>query len=611
MKKQLLAVAIAAHTSLAAAEQKTEEVFVSATLTEQPVLDVLGSASVITAEEIFIQQPRDLSDILDMQTSADITRTGSRGSAASLFTRGSNSDHTLILVNGQRISSATLGSAQFQLIDPEQIKRVEYLKGSRSSLYGSEAIGGVLQVFTQQGQEAFEGYVTGELGTTSTGRIAAGASGSVENFRYSAAGSYLESDGIDSLVDDTGFNADEDGYTQANINLYGAVDLAEGITLSGSHFLADLENDYDSPWAAESSQPYSESTLTVTGLNLEADVTDFYTTQIALGLMKNDSDDLDRQNADASSQFDTQRESVFWQNNLTLNAQNSLTLGVDYYDESVDASVIYQDENGNAIDSRDVTAVFAQYQTAFDVVDLAFGLRNDDSSAYGDKATGSVAGGIAISESHRVYASWNEGFKAPTFNDMYWPNSGNPNLLPEESESIEIGVKRHLDHWRYELAYFENDIDNLIEWAPISDAADAPWQPQNVDQAEISGWEFSAGVSMGNVNLDGGMSYVDPINKVTGETLANRAKRKLTLDLSHDLAQWTYGATLKAQGERAVNFGDPISGYGIVGIYASYQPVESLVVRLRVDNIFDKEYQLNERYNEEGTNGSVKLTYSF
>ncbi len=580
-----------------------EEIIVTATLTEKNVFEVMGGAAVVTAQDISRIQPANLSELLDLQTGLDITRNGGALSVTSLFSRGTSSDHTLLLINGQRFNSATIGSTAFQVIDPEQITRVEILRGSRSSLYGSDAIGGVVQIFTDKQQEGTSGFLTMEEGSNDLQRLSVGRGYGDDKISASASLSYEESNGIDNFGDDTGFNADTDPYKVASSNVFISYIANESLSISFSDVYALSESDYDSQFSAITAQPFSKSRLRASAVDFDIKVSESIDSKVSVGRSNDESNDGDRQQPEnGTSAIETERYTAYWRNNIVIKEHLVATLGAEYTDENVESRRKYE------VEDRQVKAGFAQLQWDVANIDVLMGVRNDEHSDFGGAMTGSFSTGVAISDHYRVYANWNEGFKAPTFNDLHWPGQGNPDLLPESSTSRELGFKAMYPHAFFEINVFENDVKNLIAWAPNSDGI---WMPTNINAAEIQGSEIAGKLQFDSWYVATSFVYLDVVDAQTEENLPGRARRKYSVDVNKSFEKLNVGVLAKLQSERAVSFGAPIPGYGTLDLYLSYPLSTDLALRIKLNNILDKDYQIDERYNTDGRNGSIKLTYSF
>lgn len=586
-----------------ASEVIDEETFVTATKHAERIVDIHGAAVVIDKADIFVTQPAEVPEILEYQSGAQIVRAGGRTSQTSLFTRGTNSDHTLVLIDGMRMGSVTNGQAQLQFIDPEQIERVEFYKGPRSSLYGSDALGGVIQIFTLTPPEEREAYITAQAGSENTQRLAGGIKDKKDKLYYSAAISHEKSDGMDNIIDDSGYNSDDDPYKITSGNIGVGYVINESTDISLRHFENRSEADYDSYFSGSTTQPYVKDHQRSTSILFKSALTEVYSTQVNLGHAKEDSENLDRQAENVNDYFDTERSNAFWLNSFAVSELLHVDLGLDYTDESVDSSTIYDR------DSRDNSAVFTQVKLEQGGYSFQFGVREDDSSDFGKHTTSNATFGVSVTESTNLYASWGEGFKAPSFNDLYWPYSGNRDLLPESSEAFEIGMKAEYSNLYYAVSLYQQDIDNLIDWAP--DASGENWLPNNINAAEIKGAELDVSADFAGLNLDTTLSYTDAKDANTDELLDNRAKKKFTLNLSKTLGDHTLGLLFKAASERRTSTGNTLPGHGIVGMFITSNLSEHLVVRFKVNNLLDKEYNVNERYNAEALNANAKVTYKF
>jgi vitamin B12 transporter len=603
------------------ADEPVDEVFVTATRTPTPVAKTLAPVTVITEGDIQRLQPVDLVDLLSRVPGVDISQSGSAGSTASLYLRGTNSDHTLFLIDGQRINSASLGNTNFQFIDPNQIERIEIVRGARSSIYGSDAIGGVIQIFTKKGNDEHQLNVSTEVGSNSLQRTSVATRGSKDNFRYALSTSYLDTDGIDSKVDNTGTNRDSDGYRNKSISTNLGYEFTNGIDVGLSFLQTDTRNFYD---GSSTKDLYSDHWIQNLVFNLDIPVTDWWQSKVSLGRSVDDSDNIDGITGINESNFRTTRENASWQNDFSISDDQLLTLGYDFYDDDLDSSQTYEDSDKNPVSDRDNKAVFAQYQGAFSVFDVVVGIREDDNESFGTHTTGNISVGLQLDDDHRMTLSWAEGFKAPTFNDLYWPffegdwgftSYGNPDLIPEESENYEVGLSGDYDSWRWELSAYQNRIDNLIQWAPV-DVFFLEWTPSNVSTAKIKGGELVVAGQLAGWDISTAFSYTNPRDDSTDKVLLNRSKKSVLLDIDRRFSRWDVGLSMNARGKRYINTSntDSLGGYTLVNFRVGYNLTDKLKAQLKVDNVFDKHYRTNAssstRYNQDGTNWLFKLSYS-
>lgn len=580
---------------------------VTATRTPQTMDETLASVSLLTSEQIRLLQPQDLFDLLSHLPGVDLIRNGGQGSTTSLYLRGTSHGQTLILVDGVRISSATLGATSIQYLDPEQIDRIEVVRGPRSSLYGSEAIGGVIQIFTKRGAADARPMVKIGYGSDNSRETLVGISGQKGTTRYNFSANYSGTDGIDSRIYDANTDADEDAYR--NTTVTGSLDHSWDNDISaGIHFYqSEGEHEYDAgPFGAPGAQPYSDYRIESLSTSFAMPVMQHWNSSVTVGISKDESDDSDDNLADNFS-FHTKRESVVWQNDLEIGQDQLLTLGVDYQDDKVSSSTSY------AVNDRDNKAYFAQYQSSpTRRIDLMAGFRVDDNEQFGTHNTYHAALGIDLTDRHRLIISHGTGFKAPSFNDLYWPASpwsaGNPDLDPEESSNVEVELRGDYSWGNWSLSLFENRIDDLINWA---ETAPFFWQPSNVDEAKIKGAEAVFQTSLAGARVMAAANWLDPRDRTTDNLLARRAQRSFTLDIDKDFGPLAWGGTLRTQSARYDDVANNrrLGGYATLDIRLTYAISEQLQAQLKLENVLDKDYQLSADYNTQGTQAFFSLTY--
>lgn len=597
-------------------EESIAEVVVTPTRTPQTITQVLSSTTVISTLDIERYQPTDLLDLFQHVPGIDLARNGGAGSVPSLFIRGSNTGHALFLIDGQRFNSASLGSTSFQFIDPSQIERIEIVRGAKSSIYGSDAIGGVIQIFTKKGDFKPSTIISTELGSNVLKRTAISTRGAYNQLRYSLDLSYLETDGIDAQLDDREQNRDGDGYRNRSINANFGYTFDNGVDVGLGILEAQSRNYYDNAFS-QGTDPYSDSTIQNIGFNISAPLTDWWQSKLSVGRSMDDIDDTNAVNGTHLTNFRTTKDQYSWQNDIEIFDGQLVTFGVDLYDDELIASTTYTDAQGTLVKDRMNRAYFAQYQGKFSIFDYVLGFREDDNEETGKQDTSNFALGAQLGESHRVTLSWAEGFKAPTFNDLYWPigaySAGNPDLLPEDSEIFELGVRGDYSTWKWEASIYQNRIDNLIEWAPTpTEAYPYQWVPSNVASAKIKGGEFRADTNLGGWDITTSYSYTDPRNQETDKLLQKRAQKKFTFDIDRSFSHWDAGASFNATSKRYTNTTNTASlgGYGLLDFRLSYQLAEKVKMQLKANNVFDKHYRtVSESYHMDGSNWVLKLSY--
>ena len=599
------------------AETHSEKVVVTATRTSQSIIQTLSSATVVSAADIERYQPVDLLDLFQHVPGINVARNGGEGSTPSLFIRGANTGHTLFLVDGQRMSSASLGSTAYQFIDPSQIERIEIIRGTKSSIYGSDAIGGVIQIFTKKGDFKPSTTVSIEVGSNTLKRSAVATRGSLNQLRYSADLSYLETDSIDMLRDDTQQNRDSDGYRNRSIHTNLGYTFDNGIDVGLDFLEVSSRNYYDNEYSPERDS-FTDSTMQNTAFSLSAPLTDWWQSKVALGRSVDDNDDTDAVNGAHLQDFRTTRKQLFWQNDVEVSDGQLATFGFDFYDDELISSTTYTDIFGTPVIERMNRAYFAQYQGQFSIFNFVLGFREDDNEESGKHNTSNVALGVQLGKEHRVTLSWAEGYKAPTFNDLYWPigdyAAGNPGLLPEDSENFELGLKGNYAIWQWEASLYQNRIDNLIEWAnPGLQAHPYRWLPSNVSSVKIKGGELSASGQLSDWDVSASFSYTDPRNQDTDQLLTKRAQKSFLVDIDRSFARWNVGSSLNTKSKSYANAANTteLGGYGLVDFRLGYQLAEKIKMQLKVDNVFDKHYRTSTKdYDMDGSRWVLKLTYT-
>lgn len=594
---------------------RLETMLVTATRTEFDLYEVLASATVVDRAEIERLQTNDVMDLLKRYPALDFSRAGGPGAATSLFLRGTNSEHSLVMLDGQRIASATNGAASIQFIDPEALERVEIVRGPRSSLYGSDALGGVVQFFTRTPGDTPGAYIKTGVGRHGSERLAVGGEGRADQWRFGAYYSYFHSDGIDSSPSKLGYAADEDVYRNNSLILKGGYDFANGGSLDLSHFYTEARKELDVVRGVDTTAPYGDSWLQGTLATLKMPLTESWHTQFRLGRSYDDSDNFDKYGPE-HSHFRTARNAAGWQNDFRLDDRQTLVAGVDYYEEEVEASGIFADLDGRRIDERDNTGYYLQYLLETNPVDLQLALRQDDHDSFGEETTGNAAVGFALTANLQLIASYGRGFRAPTFNDLYWPaddwSRGNPDLAPEKSENYEIELRAAYESWGWSLVGYHNQVENLINWAPV-DPADqfGAWMPSNVDDAEIRGATLSADGELAGWLWRASFSYVVPRDEATDNVLVNRTRRTFAFDIDRDIGPWSLGASWLVRDHRYADTLNTrkLEGHGIVDLRLGYRVNEQWQLQLKIDNVFDRDYVLRENYSQERLTWFATVTY--
>jgi vitamin B12 transporter len=577
--------------SATAAQTVTEPVVVTATRTAQTADATLASVQVITREQIEQAQASDVAQLLRFQAGLDISRNGGPGQTTSLFMRGTDSNQTLVLIDGVKVNPGTIGGAAWQNINPAVIERIEIVRGPRSTLYGSDAIGGVVQIFTRRGRVPFSHSASLGLGSDATFSGTVGIGGKSERFRAGLDLAVETTDGIEPRTD-----SDASGdFNNYSFNLYagrqfGGIDVdfvtwwTQGNTDYADFFGAPLDQDFQN----------SVSALTFDTAPLENLTSTFKLSYTIDKVQQTQDDDIAR----------TRRWVADWQNNLQLGNSQLLSGGLSLTREN-DYSVSL----GSRFDEdRNVKAAFVQDDIQYGRHKLLLAARYTDDDFTRDKSTWSIAYGYHLLPGTRVFASAATAFRSPDSTDLFG-FGGNPELRPEQSRNYEAGLKQQFSGAHsLQITAFQNKIKDLI----AIDFATFPSEAENIDRARIRGIEAQYQFQRGNwyATLEGILQ--DPENRETGQQLARRAKKTLTGSINYTHGPYTFTGKLLTTGKRPNSDFDEteLDGYTLVDLMISRRLNRSLSAHLRIDNLFDEHYTLAEGYNTEDRAFFVTLSYS-
>ncbi|MBL8298673.1 MAG: TonB-dependent vitamin B12 receptor [Rhodanobacteraceae bacterium] len=613
MHRTLLCAAVAALLTLPAAATRAEpaphtpeldDIIVTATRTAVTADANLAPVSVITRQDIERLQARSLHDLLRGLPGVTVSSNGGAGKQTSLFLRGTESDHLLVLIDGVRVGSATTGSVAFQDLPLEQIERIEIVRGPRSSLYGSDALGGVIQIFTRRGAgQGLNASFSATLGSYATREATAGIGFNGTAGWLNATLAHADTDGFNSCrgqaTPGAGCFADQpdnDPYRNSSLTLNGGWRFGEAGDLQAHALRAEGRNTYDGSFVDESH--YREQAV---GAKLRLQAHERLVLSASAGQSQDYSDNFGA--GVFKTRFDTQRDSYSLQGDIGLAQQQLLSIGADYANDEVDSTTAYVER------SRRVTGVFAQYQGQAGAHDIEASLRNDDNEQFGTHTTGGLAWGYALSEGLRLIANYGTAFKAPTFNELYFPGFGNANLKPEESRSAEIGLRGMTQAGRWELHAFHTRVDELIAF----DAA--TFAPGNIDQARIRGLEASWATDIAGWAVDSSLTLLDPRNDSQGANNGNylprRARQSARVDLDRRYGAFAVGTTVDVQGERYDDLGNRrrLGGYATLDLRAEYAVTPEWLVQARVANLTDRNYETAAFYNQAGRSYYLTLRY--
>ncbi len=566
---------------------------VTATRQAQTVDASLADVTVITRADIDSSGASDLYDLLRTQAGVDVARSGGPGEQTSLFLRGANSNHVLVLVDGVRIASSGTGGVDFSLLPLEAIERIEIVRGPRAAYWGSDAIGGVVQVFTRRLDAP---HAAMQYGSYDDASASAGIGSWNERGGFSVLAGIRHVRGF-SAQNPQGFayDPDDDGLRNRNLSARGEYKLGAQ-TLSASTLYSDSVNEFDQGVSHTIEQDFAAA--------LAGDINAHWFQKLSIGSAR---DDLDT--PDFFELFRSRRQSATWLNIFSLNEDQSLTAGLERTHESGKDV----DTFGNAdvfAQSRDNTAVFGGWSGHLQTFDWDLAARHDHNSVFGGATTGSGALGWRVAPTLRLTASFGQGFRAPSLNEQFSPGfgglfAGNPDLRPERSRSGELGAEwTPAQAFSLKLAAYRTDIDDLIDFTgPL-------FRAENTERARIDGVEAESHWQRGGWRVDGNATWQDARDPVTGEHLLRRASRKGDIVLTRIFNdRLNAGIELYGEGPRP-ELGGPLPGYALVNARLSLALSAAWQLHLRAENLANRTYSLIRGYNTPGRSGWIELAWS-
>jgi vitamin B12 transporter len=573
----------------------------------QPLDRTLADTTVLDEQEIRNSGAADVPSLLRSLAGVEVAQSGGIGKVSSTFMRGTNSGHVLVLLDGVRINSATSGTTALEHIMLDSIERIEVVRGNVSSLYGSEAIGGVIQLFTKRGRGEPAFNASAGLGSYGTQRLSAGFSGAVDATSFSVNIGKVKTDGVSAI--DTHMaptaNLDKDGYDNTTFDAQVKHAINADHQLSAALFSTRGDSEYDNAFNLTTTD-LNNTKAEIERLSLASDDQFNAIWHSKLVLARGTDDSKDYLNGLEQSRFETANNQAIWQNELRLADTQRVNLAAEYLVQSVASDTQFTQTK------RSVNSILGGYVGEYGMQQVQLNLRSDRYSDFGAVNTGLLAYGLSFADSWRATASVSSAFKAPTFNDMYYPLSfgyaGNPNLLPERARNNEIGVHYAAVGQRVDVVYFDNQIHDLIV---INSSFTSM---ANINQARIDGFELSYAGEFGDIHLQANATLQDPRDTTTGLALLRRAKQFANLTVTYHAGAWDAGAEWQYSGARQdgdINTFAPVTlpAYQLLNLNARYQIEKNLSVFARIDNLLNRDYMLVHGYNTLGRTLFAGLRY--
>lgn len=595
MKRYLLTVALSGAISFSVAAYaetpSLDEVVVTAARMPQLLDKTIADTTVLNEEDIRKSGAPDVPTILRNVAGVEFSQNGGTGKISGLYLRGTDSTHVLVLLDGVRINSATTGTTALDQLMLDQVERIEVVRGNVSSLYGSEAIGGVVQIFTKHGHGAPAANVSVGMGSQGTRRLSAGVGGVVDATDFNVQLSTFKTDGVSALNPALVPNAnpDRDGYRNNSLSASAGHAFNVDHRISATLFGSNGNNQYDNAFNLNQSDVNSNrSQVWKYSLTSGDQINETWHSKLQLANgVDQYRDYLNGQPVvdffgQPSSLFQTRSNQLSWQNSLHLDDSKQLLLGAESLQQKVSSDI-------NPVfvqSSRTVNSLFAGYTGGYDAHQMQVNLRQDRNSQYGNANTWLLGYGYALNDAWRATASYSTAFKAPTFNELYYPGYSNPALNPERSRNIEAGMHYLVSGGQqFDAVYFDNRIRDLISWVLI-DPVNYIYQPQNVDRARMNGLEFSYAGRFGDTGVKAALTSQNPRDATTGVQLDRRAKLHSSLGVTQQLGQWQVGGEWQYSGTRPDGSNtQTLSSYNVFNLTAGYAISKETKLTLRADNL--------------------------
>ncbi|MDD2700393.1 MAG: TonB-dependent receptor [Sideroxydans sp.] len=602
----LIAALLCAASTLATAQDDLDEVVVTATRNEQHLTQTLLHTTVISQRDIQSSGATDVPTLLRSLAGVEIYQSGGIGKQSSLFMRGTNSSHTLVLLDGVRINSATTGTTAIDQLMLDQVERIEVVRGNVSSLYGSEAIGGVIQIFTKRGKGKPSFNSSVGAGSQNTQRASAGFGGAVVDTTFNVQVSKYRTDGVSAINPAlaNNVNSDKDGYDNTSASVNVGYDFNADHHASVSYFETTGDAQFDnSGFFANASDAHSgRSKLSKQSLQSVNCIADSWESRLTLAQGKDDYQSF--LNGVQGSSLTTSNDLLAWQNSLLISEHSTLVAGLEKLKQRITSN-----STAYMLTNRTDDSLFAAYTGNYDKQQVQLNLRSDKYSDFGTANTWLLGYGVEVMEAWRVTANISTAFKTPTFNDMHAPSSwgSNPNLKPERSRNSELGAHFVKGRHRFDAVYFDNRISDLI-------VSDTNWVMQNLNEASIKGVELAYDGQFGETGVRMAVTQQEPRDAQTGLTLLRRARSFSSVGVTRQIGALKIGGEWRHSGERAdVDISTfartTLAAYDVGNLTASYALSKELTLSARVDNLFNRDYMLAHGYNTLGRVIHVGLNY--
>ena len=595
------------------ATPQLHETVVTATRNEQLLSAALPHTTVISREDIERSHATDLVTLLQREAGVQRTQNGGIGTTSSIFVRGAAALETLVLIDGiaQNKQDAS-GAVSLEHIMLDSIERVEIVRGNVSAIYGSGAIGGVIQIFTKTGSRAPSAAVSLELGPRAFKKLSGSVSASLGGTSFSATLSRIKTDGFSALnpAQQPGANPDADGYANTSVNLSATHKLSKDHNFGLKLFKSTGEVAYDNAFGAPTD--VQNSTTRLNQVTVFTDNTfGNWRSRLSLSEQSDRSRFFDDGAFGSTATFVTRASVLNWVNTLALGNDWIVTGGLEQQRQRVETTTT------SAFDAaydqkRNATAVFAGVEGKVGPGALQLNVRHDKVGEL-KESTGYIGYGYPITEQLKLIASASTAFNAPPLGYLFAPGFGNPQLKPELARSKEVGLQYERGGHLLRATYFDTRIKDQLDF----DQAASTFA--NISRTRNDGLELSYKGLVGQTDLRASLTLQDPVNEVTQQRLNRRASTLMSVGVSQPMGAFRVNADLQYSGERPDVYTDvntfqsvntTLGSYTLVNLSGAYKLTPELTLKARLDNAFDRKYQTVYGYNQQPRSVYVGVTWT-
>ena len=593
-----------AQTAAPAPVATLPEVVVTATRVLQPLTDLVADVTIVDRGQIQRSGAAGLGDVLARLPGIEMARNGGLGGITSVFLRGAETRFTAVFIDGVRVDSQGTGGASWDVIPLSQVDRIEVLRGPAGAVYGSDAIGGVIQIFTRKGEGPPSPYVGLSLGTYGTTKAEAGVSGSQGSWDYSLGLVRQESKGFNVMQSR---NSDDDGYTSESLAARVGLELNAAHRLDLSVLSSQLNAQYDSQFGAINVDDRTLKKLQTSALSWRAQWSADYSSTVSVNRSQ------DRYETLPSPDLTVTNMTGYLFHNEYRRQGHVLTWTLERRDNELSNS-----ETTPRDSSHFQNALALGYGLSGSGHSVQLNLRHDIDSVFGPQTTGALGYGYALTPNWRVKAAAGTAFRAPTLYQRFSPY-GAADLLPETGRNLDLGLNYAEGPRAFGLTVYQNNVSNLIQYEGNTGTCPAndPLDPfggcyANTAKARYQGMTLTGRYLIGNVTVSGSLDVQDPRDSVTGKLLARRAQQHGKLAAETRVRGWAVGAELQASGLRYNNAGNTteLPGYALLGLRAESQVAKNWTLLVRLDNATDAKYELAQGYASAGRSLYAGLSWA-